>query len=257
MPPLAFLEQEHVIQEIFSQRFYYLGSGNQCYIFASQDDKYVIKFFKMHKILPKNWLRDFPFSLFEKYRLDNVEKRQKMLEDIFKSVKVAYEEFHEESGLVYLHLNKTRDLKKKIELIGFEGEKYIVDLDGKEFIIQKKAQKFCDYLLNLKTAGDEEKMRRPTREFLELIAKRCKCGYGDMNSCMRSNIGFMNGHVVFLDCFHFFVDDSLKSPQYFQKEILSAAEKISQWAEQYYLELALILQEEAESVIDEYLRVPE
>jgi hypothetical protein len=101
---LPLKDQERLMKEVLNQTFYYLGSGTQFYAFASQDDKYVIKFFKMHKILPKNWLRDFPFSLFEKYRLDNVEKKQAILENVFRSLKTAYEVLHEESGLFYLHL---------------------------------------------------------------------------------------------------------------------------------------------------------
>src|ERR1700738_3697552 len=133
---LSYEEKERLTNEILSQTFYYLGSGSHCYAFASGDDKYVIKFFKMHKIIPKNWLRDFPFSLFEKYRLENVEKRQDVFETFFKSFKDAYEHLREESGLIYLHLNKTVDLKKKITVINYEGEKNLIDLDSKEFIVQ-------------------------------------------------------------------------------------------------------------------------
>jgi|SRR5579862_1471676 len=252
---LSYEEKEHLMNEILSQTFYYLGSGSHCYSFASQDDKYVIKFFKMHKILPKNWLRDFPFSLFEKYRLDNVEKRQDFFETFFKSFKDAYEYLHEESGMICLHLNKTRELKKKITVIDYEGKKVLVDLDSKEFIVQRKAEKICEYLLKLRDKGKEEAVHRAVRSFLEIIAVRCQRGYGDQDTEFRNNVGFSNGRAIFVDCGHFFVDKSLKYPHHFQAEILKATEKMSQWAEQFYPDLAIILQEEAQAVIDKYIKM--
>lgn len=106
-------EKEKLRKEILSQPFYYLSSGTQCYAFVSQDGKYVIKFFKMHKILPKKWLKDVPFSFFEKYRWESIAKKQNGSLNIFKSFKDAYEQLREESGLIYLHLNKKREIKKK------------------------------------------------------------------------------------------------------------------------------------------------
>lgn len=249
---LLFEEKEHLNKEVFNQTFRYLGSGNHCYAFTSQDGKYVIKFFKMHKILPKNWLRDFPFSLFENYRLDNVEKKQDVFENIFKSFKDAYDHLREESGLLYLHLNKTRDLKTTVTVIGYDGKKFFVDLDSKAFAVQLKAQKLCEYLLDLN--GKEEEMHRTIRSFFELIAQRCKQGLGDQHSGIRNNFGFVNGQAILVNCGHLFIDDSLKYPHYFQAEILRATEKMSHWAEQVYPDLSIILQEEAEGVIDKYVK---
>lgn len=252
---LSYQEKQWLFSDVLSQTFYYHGSGSQSYTFVSEDDKFMLKFFKMHKILPKNWLRDFPFSLFEKYRLDNVEKKQHVFETFFKSFKDAYEHFGEDCGLVYLHLNKTRDLKKKVKLIGYSGEEFIVDLDSKEFIIQHKAQKLTDYLLQLKEKGSEEEVYAAVRSFLEVIAHRCTQGYGDHDLGNRNNFGFVNGKVILVDCSHLFADMSLKCPHYFQAEILYVVEKMSHWAEQFYPDLTMILQEEAQSVIDKYLRV--
>lgn len=252
---LSLEENKRLIKEILSQTFYYYGSGNQCYSFVSQDDKYVIKFFKMHKILPKNWLMDFPFSLFEKYRLDNVEKKRDVFEMFFNSFKHAYENLREECGLIYVHLNKTRDIKTKIALIGYDGKKIWIDLDSKEFVVQLKAEKFTEYLLQLKENANEEKIRFAVKSFFEVIAKRCQMGYGDQSMGIRNNFGFVNGRAVLMDCSHLFVDISLKLPQYFQNEVLRIAENLSHWAEQFYPDLSILLEEEAQAVLDKCLKL--
>ena len=245
-------EREHLLCEVLSQTFYCLGAGRQGYTFASQDNKYVLKFFKMHKILPKNWLRDFPFSLFEKYRLDNVEKRQDLFESIFKNFKAAYEEMPKETGLVYLHLNKTRDLKTKIKLVDHEGKKWFVDLDTKEFVVQLKAQRVCDYLLELKES--EEQLRSAVRSLLQSVAALCMHGYCDRSVDICNNFGFADKQAILFDFTHFYADESLKQPRYLQAEVLSAVEKISHWAERFNPDLVNLLQEEAHGVLSALFR---
>jgi hypothetical protein len=246
--PLSATQREHLLNEVLCQTFYCLGSGRQGYTFASQDNKYVLKFFKMHKILPKNWLRDFPFSLFEKYRLENVEKRQDLFENIFRNFKAAFEQMPKETGLVYLHLNKTRDLKTKIKLVDHEGKKWFVDLDGKEFVVQLKAQRVSDYLLDLKE--NEEELRFAVRSLLQSIAALCMNGYCDRSIDLCNNFGFAENQAILFDFTHFYADESLKQPRYLQAEVLSAVEKISQWAERFNPDLVDLLQEEAHSLLN-------
>ena len=250
---LSFVEREWLLKEVLSQKFYFLGSGGHSYVFVSEDDKYVLKFFKMYKILPKNWLRDFPFSLLETYRFNHVEKREHLFASIFRSFKMAFQELRQETGLLYLHLNKTRDLKTKLTLVDQVGKKLCVDLDTKEFVVQKKAMKLSDYFLACKKNGDEEKLRRAVNECLALIARLCKKGYEDGHGNLRNNIGFVDEKAIFFDCGLFFADESLKSPHCVQMQILSTVEILSHWAEQSYPDLIYILQEEAQRVIDAYV----
>ena len=210
--PIPQDEKDHLVHEVFSQTFYYLGSGNQTYAFVSSDNKYVVKFFKMHKLLPKNWLTGFPFSLFEKYRFDHVEKKQLYFESTFRSFKDAYEFFREESGLLFLHLNKTRDLKTSISLVGYEGKKFSIDLDSKEFIVQRKAERICDYLPDLLAEGKLDRAREAVRELLELIAVRCKKGFADQDVGIRNNFGFLDGRVILIDCGNLYPRPILETP---------------------------------------------
>ncbi len=249
--PLGAEQRDHLLNTVLSQTFYYLGSGSQSYTFASQDGKYVLKFFKMHRILPKNWLRDFPFSLFEKYRLDNVERRQREFETIFRNFKAAYEQMRDETGLLYLHLNKTRDLKTPVQLIDQEGKKCLIDIDSKEFAVQWKAQKMCDYLLEIKES--EEQLRGAVRSLLYVIASLCAQGYCDQSVDICSNFGFVDKRAFIFDITHLYADESLKQPRFLQVEMLSAVEKISHWAERFHPDLVNILHEEVHSVLSAYL----
>src|SRR5258708_2635099 len=50
------------IDQLLNQEFTYLSKGAQSYVFVSQDQKYVIKFFKLNKFNSQTWLSYIPFS---------------------------------------------------------------------------------------------------------------------------------------------------------------------------------------------------
>jgi hypothetical protein len=153
-----------------------------------------------------------------------------------------------ETGLVYLHLNKTRDLKTQIKLVDHEGKKWFVDLDGKEFVVQLKAQRVCDYFLEHKES--EEELRFAVRSLLQNIAALCMNGYCDQSVDLCNNFGFVENQAILFDFTHFYADDSLKQPRYLQAEVLSAVEKVSHWAERFDPDLVNFLHEEAHSVLN-------
>lgn len=253
IPPLNQEEKECFVKNVFSQPFYYLGSGEQCYAFLSEDKQFVLKFFKMHQLLPKDWLNDFPFSLFENYRFNNVEKRQQLIEEVFSSIKVTYDELQEEAALLFIHLNKTRDLKTKVTLYDKEGRKYLIDLDTKEFFLQRKALRIYEHLVNLMKNGEEERVHLPIRSLLKLIMSRCEKGLSDLDIGVRNNYGFIGDEAVLIDCGSLVPDDSIKQPHQYQREVLRIAEAMDHWAQQHYPDLIPIIEEEAHVAINSIL----
>ena len=69
--------------------------------------------------------------------LKKVDRRFALLKHDFDSYKIAYENLKDETGLIYLHLNKTDFLKQKMIIIDKIGIYHEIDLDSMEFLIQK------------------------------------------------------------------------------------------------------------------------
>ena len=92
------------VLSVLDQPFHYLGKGVQCYAFVSADDKYVLKFFRMRRLLPSPWLVKMP--LLESYKQEKIKRKSEELFRDFTSYKIAYEQLQEETGLVYVHLNQ-------------------------------------------------------------------------------------------------------------------------------------------------------
>ncbi|HEY5235184.1 MAG TPA: hypothetical protein VIJ14_03300, partial [Rhabdochlamydiaceae bacterium] len=121
-------EEKTRIKEILSQPYSYLDNGVQSFVFASQDGQYVIKFFRHDHL-------DAPFWLTPSQRA----KKQTQLRKEFLSYKLAYETLREQTGLVFAHLNKTKDLHQTLDLVDKLGIHHPLPLDDYEFLIQKRA----------------------------------------------------------------------------------------------------------------------
>lgn len=157
---------------LFDQNYSYLASGAQVYAFASDDGKYVIKFFRM-------------------------EEEEQNLPAIFNAYKLAYDELREESGLVYIHLNKTNCLQKKLCVIDRLGRTHVIDLDKTEFIVQEKAELIFTRLSKL--LGDKEATQKSVDAVLGLVQRRIEKGFADQDKAVSHNYGFVGDRPIHLD----------------------------------------------------------
>lgn len=169
--------------EILDQSFHYFSKGAQCFVFESEDKKYILKF--------PNHMRlcNYPFFPFFK------ELQQKRYLESFTSYETAYKYYKNESGLIYLHLNAFDLVTKKVLLISPIGSKHWVDLKKVPFILQKKAEPFYPYLLSL----NEEKQKEALRSFLELILLKNPPGIASRDLRVHLNFGFIDGKAVKID----------------------------------------------------------
>ena len=175
---------------ILSQPFHYLGAGSQSYAFASQDGKSVIKFFRMkHKVLH---LKDFWVG-------NRSQERKENLFNIFDAHKMAFEEMKEDAGLIYLHLNKTGHLNKKIKVTDRLHRSYVVDLDQVEFVVQERAELIFDRLKSYLDAGDRDQLNLALTEVMHLIKRRTEKGIADHDKAVKHNFGFIGDRVIQLD----------------------------------------------------------
>jgi hypothetical protein len=248
--PLSKKQREFLTQNIFSQKFYYFSSGHQYYGFISEDREYILKFFKMKNLFPKDWLDIFPFSILQRLGFKSTTSNKLFSERIFENYKAAYESLREETGLVYIHLNKTREFTSNVTLIDSKGKKYFLNLDNVEFVLQHRAQKIYEYLNELVKEKNYEDLKKCIRSFLLLIATRCEKGFVDRDLSIRNNFGCVGNKAIQLDCATLTKDSSMKYPLNFRNEVLQAAEQLGVWARENYAEATLIIQEEAQKIIN-------
>ncbi len=175
---------------IFSQKFYYLASGSQSYAFESADGKYVLKFFKMKHLLP---------SFRDNFRTGIVERRMKNLQAIFDAHKNSYEHLREETGLVFLHLNSTKDMHRTITISDRLHRRHTVDLDNYAFLVQEKAELIFTRMERLLKSGDIKGVQQAYASTCSLVKQRIAKGFADQDKAVSHNYGFIGDRPVQFD----------------------------------------------------------
>lgn len=178
------------LKPILHQPFKFLAVGSQSYAFVSADDKYVIKFFIMKHRIPR---------LSDLWKPEQVEDRKQKLFSIFKAHKLAYTELKQDTGLVYLHLNKTRHLKTPLTVIDRLGRTHQIDLDQTEFVIQEKAELIFTRLKKLIDQGKKQQIQASVSAILALVQRRMDHGICDHDKAVKHNYGFIGDRAVHLD----------------------------------------------------------
>lgn len=243
-------EEEKEFQESVKQSYYYLGKGCQSYVFLSQDGKYVIKFFKYQRYRLQNWLKILPsLPALCKYREQKIEKKWHKLDGFVRSWKVAFEELKDETGLVFVHLNKTSNLHKTLVLYDKLGLEHRVSLDDMEFCIQKRADMLCHVLLDKKNNGDLEGAKKIIDRLLQTILSEYSRGLADNDHALMQNTGVASEIPVHIDVGQFVHNDAMKDPKVYQIELFTKMYKFRIWLGENYPELKDYVDSRLEEII--------
>jgi hypothetical protein len=238
-------QEQALLDEVFNQPFYYLAKGAQSYVFRSQDNQYVIKFFRLYHLQPPSWLNllSLPYPL-EQYKvLKKIRKNEELAKD-FLSYKIAHQEMKEETGLIYLHLNKTKALNKQLKIIDKIGVAHHVDLDQMEFLVQKKASLVYPAIAELAKSQGEESAKEAIHSLIALLKMRCEKGICDKDPDLNTNFGFLGTKAIQIDFGRFRKEESIKDPQLYRDELIRITDHFHQWLDREHPNLSAHLEEE-------------
>jgi hypothetical protein len=170
------------LKTLLNQKFTFLGVGSQSYAFESADGKYVVKFFIMKHKIPR---------ISDLWHSENVDHRRQNLFSIFKAHKLAYTELKEDTGLLYIHLNKTNHLNTVLQVVDRFGRRHSIDLDKTEFIVQEKAELIFTHLKKLLEQKDKSEAQKCIQATLDLVKRRMDKGISDHDKAVKHNYGFI------------------------------------------------------------------
>lgn len=222
------------IHTILSQSFRYLDSGAQSYVFLSEDEQYVIKFFKFQHMRIPQWINYVPLPKnLEEYRHHKIAKKNKVIEKLFLSYQIGYNLLQEETGLVYLHLNKTKE-HCPLHLIDKIGVHYLIEGSDIAFVIQRKGTLFYEALKQDMQKGDITHAKEVISSLLKLTILRCKKGVGDEDPDFRTNFGIISGNVAQLDVGRFYLEEHERDPEVYKRELYRITRNFRKWLEETY-----------------------
>ncbi len=245
--PLSLAEKQK-ITTILDQPYHYIGKGCQFYVFESKDGQYVIKFLKQKHLRTFSQLSNVPMPHFLRQKIDSkLARRKARIDDLLSSCKLAYEELANESGLLYIHLNRTPIFKQQIKIIDKLGFKHMIVLDNYEFILQKKAISVNKTFSMI----EDQELNRRVIQLVDLVKSRCEKGIRDRDRSFVQNVAFsLDGEqAFFIDVGQFYKDPTILLESEQQSDLNKRLGSLHYWVE----EKAPILLERIEEIISNYI----
>jgi hypothetical protein len=236
--PLSIDEQRKVVDNL-SQKFRYLGSGNQSHAFLGEDGKTVLKFFRhndlslmkiLNKFSPEKWL----WHLTTKFDPKGV----------FDSCKLAYVDLRDQTAISYLHINKTRDLFKPVVLVDRSGVSHTVELDQMEFMVQDYCQLATGRIAARMKSKDVEGAKATIQALFAAIEDWSKRGVHIDNPALKRNIGFCGDKVIMFDVGSLRKDSSEMTPEEIKREVKHVTRVLGRWINKKYPELHSCFEQE-------------
>jgi hypothetical protein len=238
-------EREKELERALCQPYHFLSKGAQAFVFKSEDGRYVIKFFKLHHLQPSVWLRmlRWPWRM-EGYRLEKMMEKRRELFKTFMSYKIAYDELSEETGMLFLHLNKSEHLKRVLSFSDPLGIVHRVDLDQMEFFVQRCAAPFFPQVEHYIALGEKERVKQVLSELVSILVMRNQKGIFDKDPDIGTNFAVLDHKTVQIDVGRFSKDEGRKESPVYGEEIRRITDGLIRWLEARDPLLSLHLQEE-------------
>lgn len=220
--PLPTSEALHAL----SQPFFYLNKGRQCFVFESQDGKYVLKFFN-NKYLQMPWYQ---------FLTGDQETSKRMLRRLFfeTSYEIAYREFGEE--IVYLHRGLT-DFLPHVLVADKVKEDHSLDLNQLPFVLQRKGTPLHSWLDSVYESQGLQGLYTQIDQYLLLVQERIDRNIADGDHDVIHNWGVVDGHIFHLDPGRLYYDDFSTQGRVFE-EWASATRNLHRWLKKRYLPAA-------------------
>lgn len=249
-------EEAEQVKQILDQKFTYLGKGCQSYVFMSADQRYVIKFFKYQRFRPQLWLHYLTFLPgMEVYLQKKIDFKQQKLERLYQSWKLAYDHLKKETGIVYVHLNKTHMLNTKTHFIDKLGLPHEFDMDSMEFLIQKTVKMICPAINELMQQKEEKKVKQLLVSLVDMILSEYHRGLADKDHALMQNTGFDQAwNPIHVDVGLFASDEKVKNPPIYKHELFSKTYKFRIWLKKKHPEIERFLTQHLLTLIGPEMR---
>lgn len=240
-------DEQKKIQQILGQKFYYLGKGCQNYVFLSEDSSHVIKFFKQQHLQLSWWLRQpyIPFHmLFKGYVHHKKQQKQEKLYLLFNGARLAYEKLKGETGVVFLHLNKTDESwLPHLQIIDKIGRQHILELNTLEFYVQKRADSVYPIITSLATTGNTEQIQKIFASMVRVLVDRSKKGIADKDPALIQNIGLTAEGALIVDVGQLVEDSQITNSEVYKQDILNRSRPFKKWLAEHHPDLVPLFEQ--------------
>jgi hypothetical protein len=229
-PNASWQTSEPLPAKIFEQPFIYLDKGAQNFVFESQDQNYVLKFYRFPSRLRRfSWV-SHPFGfLLPSKTLQAKTHSQSRVQFAYNSYFLAHHYLKQETGVAYIHLNCTPNLGQKIHLRDRTGRVYQLPAGNIGFVLQKKGKPFLPLLSSAIKNHQTETAQRMIKSLIQLIVSRCSKGITDLDNMDNDNYGWAENHALHLDIGRFVQNEEMKKPSVYYQEVIRVTSPLADY----------------------------
>lgn len=227
------INNKPVATETLTQAYYYSGKGYLSYAFTSKDGQFLLRFLRRQRLGdPSIWLQK-----------EKAKKRQERRELLFTSYKIACDILSEETGLLFLQLQKSQTILPQTTLFDTQKRAYSVDLNQVAFLLQRKAQDAkttIEALMNEKRVDEAKKRLVQIFALLQSTTQKGVLHTSGLTSS-RLNVGFTKNRAIYIDCAKLQMDSESTGKALFIKN-LRPLKTLNRWLMLHYPELSIYYQ---------------
>jgi len=213
------------VREALKQSFSYLGRGTQCFAFASQDGRYVLKFPRMDIYKTPLWVRAIAPATYRK-ALEGENQRRK--EFVLRSFDLAAQELKESTGLIASHIGKSTS-KEKLLLMDRMGRKTFLCLGQIPFVLQYKQPTLKKLLPVAISQGRVDEAQKILDAWIQVALERSRKGILNKDGAFLRNCGFDGVHAYEIDLGSFYRSSELSLEQANKRAFREAAGGVQRW----------------------------
>lgn len=224
------------IKDSIKEPLTYLNKGAQVFAFQTANGKYVFKFFKFKHSKPSYFVEVLPpIGPFKEYKEAKRVKKLDKIALLFKGHVDAYNYDKEDTGLVLLHLNKTKALESTVTIKDKLGREFKIPLDEMVYVVQKKGIVLRDALKESLNQGDTVKAIAQLNRIVDLYFREYKKGIYDCDHGFDHNTGFTyEGNSFRFDVGKSCYGEEYKTKDFMAKDMKKVLQMMSLWLKDHY-----------------------
>jgi len=237
--PLGKNSQE-AVNTILGQKFTYFAKGARCLAFLSEDDQYVIKFFKFRYYQPHWTVRYFP-SIFPFDYFKKKKEHKVSLSTVLTGHKNAYEKDPAGTGVVFVHLNPKSCGLPHLLVEDKDGSAYTIDLNQTRFVLQRRGCELSDLLDQLLRNNEIDQATKALSQVIALYISQFRRGLYDLGRGLVRNNGFADGAPIHFDVGKLTIDERALDPAFQQQILKELVKNVENWLKKTHPEYCEVM----------------
>jgi hypothetical protein len=213
-------------ERALEKTYRYIGRGRQCFAFASEDGKYVLKFPRTDIYKTPFWARALPVR---SYRTQLEENHKVREEFILNSFRISYDELKGQTALLAVHLGQSEPKGKKLTLIDASGSKHRLPLEKTSFVLQYKKPILMKAFSAALERGEREEAEKILNALIDVVVERAKKGILNRDRSFLRNYGFDGTNAYQIDVGSFFRNQQLEPHMAYFKSVSDSMEPVQEW----------------------------